>query len=483
LISFRYASNVLDGHGPVFNAGERVQGFTHPLWLVFLTAGLAIAREPLYIVVALGGALTAITIAAVVLLIFRLAAADVAKAGAVALVWVLALVSSQSWLDFQTGGLENPLTHLLLAMVVIEVFRSTGPRLFVLTLLASLLWLTRPDSAFLLAPLGAVVAFECWRTRQYLPFLGLAPALAWLLLARAYYGDFLPNTADAKVGVYESWRVAAEQGLAYVNDWAQHEPLPAAFALGAIALVLATARGAYQGALLAGALVYAGYVVFIGGDYMRGRFMLPFYFTVVTLGAASLAAHPLQVPVRKAASLGLAALAMFAFFDWSRPPRDGEMSARGISNERLFYEGFSLDSYLETGELTYVFYTRQFVEDLKAYAEHCGGLTLHTATVGFIGYYAGPEVTIVDTVGLNDEYIANLPRENLAWSPPRPGHPLKYIPVSYLASKQDISMFEGWEEAIRARDCGFKELPGELLASARLLHPLETLPMPLGGGR
>jgi arabinofuranosyltransferase len=259
--------------------------------------------------------------------------------------------------------------------------------------------------------------------------------------------------------------------------------LPAAFAVVAIAVTLATARSAYYWALLAGALLYLGYVVYIGGDYMRGRFMLPFYFTAVTLGASLAAAEPVRLPVRTAVSVGLAALVTFAFFEWSRPAQDGQMSARGISNERLFYEGFSLDSYLEDGELTYVFYTREFVDALKAYAEACDGLTLHTATVGYIGYYAGPGVTIVDTVGLNDAFIANLPRSNLAFAPPRPGHPLKYIPLSYLASRQDISIFEGWDEAVRARDCSFKELPQEFELSAELFHPFGQIPLLQGGDR
>src|SRR5262245_21524173 len=35
-ITFRYVANVLAGHGPVFNVGERVQGYTHPLWFILL---------------------------------------------------------------------------------------------------------------------------------------------------------------------------------------------------------------------------------------------------------------------------------------------------------------------------------------------------------------------------------------------------------------------------------------------------------------
>src|SRR3972149_11992101 len=38
-ITFQYARNVAIGNGPVFNTGERVEGYSCPLW-VFLLAGI-----------------------------------------------------------------------------------------------------------------------------------------------------------------------------------------------------------------------------------------------------------------------------------------------------------------------------------------------------------------------------------------------------------------------------------------------------------
>src|SRR6185436_4524317 len=39
-ISFRYARNLVDGLGLVFNAGERVEGFSNLLWTLWVAAGL-----------------------------------------------------------------------------------------------------------------------------------------------------------------------------------------------------------------------------------------------------------------------------------------------------------------------------------------------------------------------------------------------------------------------------------------------------------
>src|SRR5262245_37848737 len=44
-ISFRYAQNWLDGLGLVFNAGERVEGYTNFLWTVWSALGLALGFD------------------------------------------------------------------------------------------------------------------------------------------------------------------------------------------------------------------------------------------------------------------------------------------------------------------------------------------------------------------------------------------------------------------------------------------------------
>ncbi|MFQ5416191.1 MAG: hypothetical protein ACE5FL_03975 [Myxococcota bacterium] len=41
-ISFRYAGNLVAGHGLVFNAGEYVEGFTNLLWTLLIAAGIAL---------------------------------------------------------------------------------------------------------------------------------------------------------------------------------------------------------------------------------------------------------------------------------------------------------------------------------------------------------------------------------------------------------------------------------------------------------
>ena len=45
-ISFRYAANLLDGHGLVYNPGERVEGYTNFLWTVLMAAAMGAGANP-----------------------------------------------------------------------------------------------------------------------------------------------------------------------------------------------------------------------------------------------------------------------------------------------------------------------------------------------------------------------------------------------------------------------------------------------------
>ena len=45
-IFLRYADNIAAGHGPVFNPGERAEGYTSPLWLLWCTLGQVLRLDP-----------------------------------------------------------------------------------------------------------------------------------------------------------------------------------------------------------------------------------------------------------------------------------------------------------------------------------------------------------------------------------------------------------------------------------------------------
>jgi len=76
-ISFRYARNLIEGNGLVFNPGERVEGYTNFLWTVLMAGGLGLGVHPAQGSVLLG----LLCFATVLVTLQRLTAKDTALAG------------------------------------------------------------------------------------------------------------------------------------------------------------------------------------------------------------------------------------------------------------------------------------------------------------------------------------------------------------------------------------------------------------------
>ena len=110
-ITLRTVDNALNGYGLRWNAVERVQAYTHPLWML-ATLGLTVVVGSAYKAVVWLS--VACSVVAAGLVVSRLARG----AFQACLAAVLA-GSSTAFLDFATSGLENPLTHLLLAAFVV----------------------------------------------------------------------------------------------------------------------------------------------------------------------------------------------------------------------------------------------------------------------------------------------------------------------------------------------------------------------------
>ena len=61
IFTIRTILNWLDGYGPVFNLGERVQAYTHPLWF-FLLAFFLLVSNSIYLAVFLGSLVLSLAI-------------------------------------------------------------------------------------------------------------------------------------------------------------------------------------------------------------------------------------------------------------------------------------------------------------------------------------------------------------------------------------------------------------------------------------
>ena len=97
-ISFRTADNFIHGYGLTWNVQERVQTYTHPLWLFLFSAIYFVTREPFYTGIFLGMAVSAAAVG--------LFAWNIARSGAAAALGVLTLTASVAFvqlLDLRPG--------------------------------------------------------------------------------------------------------------------------------------------------------------------------------------------------------------------------------------------------------------------------------------------------------------------------------------------------------------------------------------------
>lgn len=478
-ITFRYVENTLAGLGPVFNAGEAVQGYTHPLWFGLLLVARLFFSDLVVIAIGLGLILTAATQLWVTRTAYRLGGST-PTGGGVAAAFAFFCIASPSWISFQTSGLENPLTQFLLVVLAGEIALHRLDRPLVVTLLGALLVLNRPDIAIFLFPTAIVLLLRMRDpavARSVL--LGALPLIAWVGFALFFYGGITPNTAIAKVGIFPTPWEAMKQGAVYVGDWLHYEPVLAitTFMLGLY--VLARARDAVTRAFAMGIFAQLAYVIWVGGDFMRGRFLLPVFIASISFGLFRAVLDLRERRIPPLAGPGLVALSLLAII--AIPSVDPRASMTvppsGIVSERLFYRGYHLTAYRRNGELRNPYLDLRFASDLRSYAEVCGGVTIHLRNPGTMAYLAGSGVRVIDMLGLTDATIAELPNEKLIHSPPRVGHPDKFVPIRYLARQGDIAFLEGWQQAVRDRDCAFKLHPKAYSDSSEDWKPGLHLPI------
>ena len=294
-ISFRYTRNLLEGHGLVFNPGERVEGYTNFLWILELAAIWGIFDlRPEYAAPWLSVAYTIGTIAAMLWWVARLP--SLRNRGLVRWMALGLLCCSATFAVWTSGGgLETrQFTFFIVAAVVsLSLYPNSRGGLLAASLCLAAAELTRPEGLLLAAccftwfalhhlAKGDKFGLRLFRQTIFLvaPFALIASA--HFLFRYAYYGEWLPNTYYAKhVGPwYESgfrylWAAALETGLyillplallALRSRWQTHRDVTYVLALLCVAAHMA-------------------YLLPIGGDHFEYR-PLDFYWPLLAVPAA-----------------------------------------------------------------------------------------------------------------------------------------------------------------------------------------------------
>jgi arabinofuranosyltransferase len=419
-ITFRVVEQLLAGAGPVFNVGERVQVFTHPLWLFVLTAwratGLTLFPGAMVLCVALFAVALGLLYAA-----FRDKPAALAVAFA-------SMFLCRPIVDFATGGLETPATFMLFC-AALWALRTGRPRVALAVL--ALLPLNRLDLVLLALPFAWLCARPSWRSRAATLALLIAPAAAWMAFSAVYYGSPLPNTALAKLGGmhWDRW----DQGMAYVVGSIANDA-------GSLALIVAAPIFGYRAwrragmsapdrrllaACAAAALLGVTYPIWTGGDFMLGRFVLPLLWSLVAMLVISFPVEALPAPVRmRSAAAVLGTLAVTHLITgqsttllWLDLKDESYLRAvgfNGATDERRVYIPW-LGAYAANRV------------QMKPDASPVTPFPRVVAMLGQNGYLAPHAQVVSDIFALADPFVARI----AALPYPRPGHAFRPAPPDW----------------------------------------------------
>ena len=423
-ISFRYAKNLIDGHGLVYNPGERVEGYSNLAWTLLFALLSLVSAEPVGLAKAVGVGMGVASLPFVLLLGLEASGSAVVAALGVLLVAIDPFVAV--WL---VAGLETPLFLLALAILA---WASARRHRGVYVVAGAVAALCRPEAAALLGllALAHTIAARGTRPRRlelwaYLPLLVVA---AQTIFRLSYYGAWVPNTALIKTG--GGWP-QYQQGAVYLfelfDDWSCQ--------LGLLALCLAPfligGRPAVRSALVL-ALAYLAFLVYSGGDYFAlYRLAVPVLplLTVVLLATLAEVGGRLQLrgPARVLTAGALVLCLGLAPLLKSEAGR-----------QRLIREIDTMDGFLRPA----AYWLRDHSPP---------GATIALTVAGAIPYYSG--LRTIDRLGLCDAEIA---RADIPWADRHYGI-AKYDSDSVLRRQPDWILLN-LDEATVLRARGPEEL-------------------------
>lgn len=380
-ISFRYTERLLDGKGLTWTDYEPVEGYSNLLWVLLCAIPGALGVDLVTSARLLGLASTVALFGALFAAAGRLDGySRLAPAAGVAMLALSGPVGV-----WAMGGLETMLACALLAWGVVSAMRvASGSgrswRAAALACFGLLCW-TRPDGfifALLVTP-GLILGDRRhgWATARLILLTAVAAVAAQVAFRVAYYADWVPNTAYAKVA-FGSKRLGV--GLGYIA--ASLVPLAATWLSFPLVAVVARSHPVARRAtpvLIGAALGWAAYVALVGGDtFPAWRQLAP----IVTLGALGATLFTVAAATESAGGAWrvIAVLLVLTFVGTRLDP------GNWASAERWQWDGRPVGTMLGTA-----FGGRQPLVAVDA--------------AGTIPFYS--RLPALDMLGLNDRYLAH----------------------------------------------------------------------------
>lgn len=399
-ISFRYAHNLVTGHGLVFNTGERVEGFTNFLW-VFVLAPFEALGWDLFQVCEVLGTLLGTACIMLTAKMTQWVSGDERKVEAQlwGAVW---LATSSSFALWAKSGLEQPLASLLPIGAAYLLWRARSAekkerRFLIAGLMMGGGCMTRPELHLLAILVGLPLVVDAIKRRKItradlLYVVGILAVTAPCHLFRySYYGSLIPNTFYVKTGTGANVWISGLNTLREMFEF-NHSGLLAIFAPLAFANRKRLLEKITMGII---ALSFMAYYVAVGVDEMQWHRLylpaLPFLCALAALGVQNLINGVVRVFMRESRGMRDVGFVLA----W------GLLAVAGGLNFRFTYK--EMHGFDGHGDLSGTFHP-----DMGKFIvrhERPGALVAFQ-DVGSTPYHA-PDINFLDFIGLVDKTVAH----------------------------------------------------------------------------
>ncbi len=427
-ISLKYATNLANAGEMSWNIGERIEGYTNFLY-VLLTAGLLqMGVDPVVAVRIINAVAIVLLVGAVFYGVRALFPARL-DMQALSVALVLGNISVVVWL---LGGLEAPLAAAFVAwafafLLVSLTSQDTGLRWHPLIwsgLAFALAVLTRPDGVIVVAVTFFAILFLVrgpFGTRLVMgmivagiPFVVFMVHLGWRV---SYYGDVVPNTFHAKVGLDLAQRITKVPDY-LLKSSLLYLPVITCAGLAVFVALIWGRLSRIAWVLLTVSLGFFAYVIWSGGDHMAAaRVLLPAIGPLSLLAIAAIGSLPVALG-RNVGLLCLLLLVVAAF------------NARSFRMDWAAFNGTIVGQHIQTA--------------------WPAGSVVALNTAGSTPFFGRGHVYI-DMLGLNDRVIAK--RDDVPFLAQRqktPGHGKG--DAAYVLSRQPDYIILGGAEGIDVAD-------------------------------
>ncbi len=406
-ISFRYAQNFINGHGLVYNIGERVEGYTNFLWVIILALVKNLFGLDFLLVSRILGVASGAGLFVLLYLLLKKHFSDnllVRYAGMAALMLLNLSIAYWSIASLETAAFS----FMVLAAIVAEYYRPrlTPALLIVASLLRpegvlvfGIIFLNRfvtdlkynlaagreesdaePRVGFLKAALNSIP----W----LYTILFVVPLIPFAAFKLGYYGDLFPNPYYAKTG--HGFNI--EYILSGLEYWWQFAREIGVYGvLFVIPLLMIKRLWSRFSLIYLFVLIYSLYIIYVGGDVLKVyRFFVPvvsafyFLFVAAVFELVSMIKFP-QVARNAVALLLIVAVAVPAWLFSRNHVYTFHYFEVNIVR-KMHFDGTMLKRYMGPD------------------------FSLAASTIGMIGYQLIGH-RVIDMLGLTDKYIARHPED------------------------------------------------------------------------